>query len=47
MVLKELLLVQGIHVESQLGKEDLLKWGCHISEVMLRLEHWVIPSVFL
>ena len=35
MALKELFLVQGIHVESQLGKEDLPKWGYHIAEVVL------------
>ena len=31
MVLKELLLVQGIHVESQLGKEEFTEMGVSCS----------------
>ena len=42
MVLKELLLVQGVYEVSQLEKENLLRWGCHIPEVMLWFEQWEI-----
>ena len=40
MVLKELFLVQDIHVEFLLGKEDLMWWVYHVAEVVLELEHW-------
>ena len=39
MVLKGLLLVWDIHEESQLGKEDLPRWGCLIAKVMLSPEY--------
>ena len=38
-VLKGLLLGLGIHEEFQLEKEDMPRWGCLITEVVLWLEH--------
>ena len=40
MVLKELILVQDIHVEFLLGREDLMWWVCDIAEVVIKLEYW-------